>query len=836
MAGTSGVFACERLLMAARSTQAMPRRDHAAAVHVPYTAHVTNSLVATRSGDYVQAWRILGVAFESTNQTQIDVWYEQLNLLWRNIASPQVALWTHVIRRREPIDRTAQGSHGFARDLEMRYRARLATETLRVNEIYLALVYRPGANMAGQTLRRMLRRTSRRLEDVNRCEAIDACGKLADSLQAALEHYQPQALTIYAGATRHGSAILEYFAELLNGESQPMPLPQAPLAEVLATSRVYFGAEAMEYRAATSTRLGAFLGIKEYPATTSAGVFDRLLTASFPFVFTQSFTFLSKATALGLLKHQARRLRNAGDHAITQAEALEDALDQLAGNDFVMGDHHASLHVLTEPATDDELASPARRERLRSLHESLAAARTILAEAGAVVAREDLALEAAYWAQLPGNFAFRPRKAPITSRNFAAMAPFHNFPSGRAAGNHWGPALAVLATRAGSPYHFSLHAGDPRTADGGSRRDTGHTFICGPTGSGKTVFLGFCLAMLQRQLVTQVVFDKDRGLEILVRACGGEYLRFERGVASGMNPLALPATADHREFLRLWLRRLVTRPERALSTREEKDLDESLGGVMALEPAARRLSRLLEFLPPVDPEGLHARLAPWCASCRGEEAWVFDAGADRIGPLLARHALLGIDVSSLLESEQLRAPVVLYLFHMVRQLLDGRRLVVWMDEFERLLVDPAFMEFAKDGLKTWRKRNAVAAFATQSASDVVDNPIARTLIEQTPTKIFFPNANASRTEYVSGLGLSEREYALVREALQPGTRTFLIKQDRESVPAVLDLKGFELELDVISGRTANLAVLERVMQEVGQDPAAWLPRFAQERVAASPSA
>ena len=45
-----------------------------------------------------------------------------------------------------------------------------------------------------------------------------------------------------------------------------------------------------------------------------------------------------------------------------------------------------------------------------------------------LVAREDLALEAAFWAQLPGNFTLRPRKSPITSRNLAAMAPFHNFP------------------------------------------------------------------------------------------------------------------------------------------------------------------------------------------------------------------------------------------------------------------------------------------------------------------------------------------------------------------------------------------------------------------------
>ena len=69
-----------------------------------------------------------------------------------------------------------------------------------------------------------------------------------------------------------------------------------------------------------------------------------------------------------------------------------------------------------------------------------------------------------------------------------------------------------------------------------------------------------------------------------------------------------------------------------------------------------------------------------------------------------------------------------------------------MDEFWRLLGDPAFENFAKDGPKTWRKLNGVMCVATQSASDVLDSPISRTIIEQTPTKILFPNpdANAAR--------------------------------------------------------------------------------------------
>ncbi len=229
-----------------------------------------------------------------------------------------------------------------------------------------------------------------------------------------------------------------------------------------------------------------------------------------------------------------------------------------------------------------------------------------------LVAREDLALEAAFWAQFPGNFPVRPRKAPITSRNFAAMAPLHNFPVGRATGNHWGDALCLFVTSARSPYYFSLHASDPRDPDGGSRKDTGHTLICGPTGSGKTVLIGFLISMLDRQGVTQVVLDKDRGLEILVRALGGEYLPLKNGVATGFNPLQLPGTPANVEFLKSWLRELSAGPaqRRGNSVREAADLDQALCGTLALEPAERRLSRLVEFLDPTDPEGLHARLAP----------------------------------------------------------------------------------------------------------------------------------------------------------------------------------------------------------------------------------
>jgi type IV secretion system protein VirB4 len=809
------------------------RREFTAADRIPYTAHVAPTVVRTASGDYLQVFRLAGASFESNDDAQLNHWHERLNVLWRNVGSPNVALWTQVIRRRAGISPGSEESaaqrqtgHGFASALHARYRDRLANETLMINEVYLAVVYRPVSGMATGLISGVLARAQRDGSQLILADALDACQKLAQTLDASLARYEPELLGTYRSGHLWCSSLLEYLGLLINGEWQRMPLPRGALNHELATTRLFFGTEAIEYRLPTTTRVGAMLGIKEYPTPSVVGMYNRLLSAPFAFVLTQSFIFLTKAAGQSLLQRQFNRMANAGDFAVSQAAELKDALDALTSNEFVMGDHHFSLQVLaevTDPRVDTE-----ERGRLRELNDHIALARSILADTGMLVAREDLALEAAFWAQLPGNFPVRPRKAPITSRNFAAMAPFHNFPTGRATGNHWGDALSLFVTSARSPYYFSLHASDLNDADGGSRKDTGHTLICGPTGSGKTVFIGFLISMLDRQGVTQVIFDKDRGLEILVRALGGEYLPLRNGVPTGFNPLQLPNTPANVEFLKSWLRELITQPaqlRRAGAVRESADLDQALRGTLALEPEARRLSRLVEFLDPTDPEGLYACLARWCEVCRGDYAWVFDNPRDTAVSRLTGRSVIGFDVTEFLDHSLTRAPITLYLFHLVRQLLDGRRLVCWMDEFWRMLADPAFESFAKDGPKTWRKLNAVMCLATQSPSDVLDSPISRTLVEQTPTKVFFPNTDANFQEYTQGFGLTEREFTVIKDQLEPGSRMFLVKQAHHSVVCALDLKGFDAELAVISGRAGEVKRMYHIMSSTGREPAAWLPEF-----------
>jgi hypothetical protein len=215
----------------------------------------------------------------------------------------------------------------------------------------------------------------------------------------------------------------------------------------------------------------------------------------------------------------------------------------------------------------------------------------------------------------------------------------------------------------------------------------------------------------------------------------------------------------------------VTPAERELTVQEEHRIDDALLALEPLPQAQRSLLALRQLLGQRDPEGIGARLEKWTS--RGALGWVLDNEADEVS-FDAR--LLGFDVTDFLDDPEVRTPLMMYLFQRIDALADGRRLVVDVDEFWKALGDEAFRSLAQDGLKTYRKRNAMMVFGTQSPSDVLRSPIAPAIVEMCATKIYLPNPHAAARDYVDGFGLTREEFRLIREELTPASRQFLVKQ------------------------------------------------------------
>ena len=790
------------------SVATLKSRELGPETFIPYLRHVDENTIALESRALMVIIALDGVSFETADVLDINALHRDLNTLHRNIADERLALWTHLIRRRDNSYPAGTFKAPFSAQLNEKYRERMIREDLFRNDLYIAIVLSPPrdpAEKAAKLLSR-LRRTRRAGIELDE-EAIKQLRDKVIDVTAGLKRFEPRVLSLYEQDDLLFSEPSEVLHQLVGGRSEPVPLTEGRIASAIYSDRVIVGRETIEIRHEAESRFAGMLSFKDYPAATRPGMLDGVLTSPFELILSQSFSFVSKADARTIMGRKQNQMLSSGDKAASQIEELDDAMDDLESNRFVLGEHHLSLAVFAPTVKD--------------LTDHLAKARASLTNGGAVVAREDLGLEAAWWAQLPGNFRYRARSGAITSRNFAALSPFHSYPVGQKDGNEWGAAVALLKTASGSPYYFNFHDSD-----------LGNTFICGPSGAGKTVLLNFMLSQLEKHDPHVVFFDKDRGAELYVRAAGGVYHSLRNGKPTGCAPLkALDLTPENKVFLANWVGKLVGSGTRELSVTELRDIAAAIDGLADLSVEQRTIGALRTFLDNTNPEGIAARLRRWERG--GPLGWVFDNPSENIG--LGEFGvcgnMVGYDMTDFLDNEEIRTPLMAYLFHRVEQLIDGRRIIIVIDEFWKALQDEDFRDLAQNKLKTIRKQNGLMLFATQSPRDAINSPIAHTIIEQCPTQIFLPNSRGSHADYVDGFKLTEREYELIARELSVESRRFVLKQGHKSVVAELNLHGFDDELAILSGRTANVELADSIRAEVGDRLDDWLPVFQQRRSA-----
>lgn len=68
---------------------------------IPYVRHVDESTIALDSRALMVMIALEGVSFETADILDLNALHRDLNTLYRNIADERLALWTHLIRRRD---------------------------------------------------------------------------------------------------------------------------------------------------------------------------------------------------------------------------------------------------------------------------------------------------------------------------------------------------------------------------------------------------------------------------------------------------------------------------------------------------------------------------------------------------------------------------------------------------------------------------------------------------------------------------------------------------------------------------------------------------------------
>lgn len=776
--------------------------DPRAGDRLPYSGHVNDHTLLTRDGDLVQMIQIDGIAFETADSETLNHMAAVRDVVMRGIANSNLMLYCYVIRRQVTAHLSGSQPEGFARDLDDAWQAQLRSKRLYINDMVLMLVRRPARGKVGFFDRLTKWSNGKRnsaetlAEQARELRDLDAA---RTNLLSALTRYGPRLLSRYQGASGMCSEPLEILSALYNGDMQTVLEPTGDVGHYLPYKRISFGLDALQLKGASAdtSRFGAIVSIKDYPANTSPGMLDNLLRLPHELTMTESFAFIDRQIADERIGLALRRLRAASDETTTLRQGLLGAKDDLTGGAAAYGEHHLTVHV--------------RAMTLAALDAAVADVQASLADIGAVAVREDLNLESAFWGQFPGNADFIARKALVSTANLSGLISLHGFPIGVPSGGPWGEPITVLETTSSTPYFFNLHSGD-----------LGNFTLIGPSGSGKTVVLNFLIAQAQKFQPRTFFFDKDRGAEIFIRAIGGHYDVLRPGISTGFNPLQLSENATNQAFLRQWLSQLLT-PTGGQLTADENAIIASAVDANFGQPAEyRQLRYLVELLAggtrPVRGD-LASRLAPWYGA--GEHAWLFDNSVDRLN-LDMRTA--GFDMTALLDNPALRTPAMMYLFHRVDERLDGSPSMIVIDEGWKALDDEIFVHRLKDWMKTIRKRNGVVGFATQSASDAIESKIAATIIEQSATQLFMSNPKAQASDYCGGFGLTEHELELVR-SLPEHLRCVLIKQGGNSVVARLDMGDLPDAITVLSGRETSVRRLDELRRDLGDVPSEWMPQL-----------
>ncbi len=793
-----------RLKKAQTKNQKIIQNEFSAANFIPYVCHYNSNTILLTKNRLMRIIKVKGFSFETADDDDLEIKKNLRNSLFKGMGQGSFSMSFHTVRRKQKAYPDGKMPNVFTQYVDDEWRERHSDKHTFVNEHYVSIIRKKDESTSAlleNAAKAIEKTTDKNAWKRELKECYDDLEEMTDRMMSAYGSYGAELLdTVY---TEEGafSEPLEFLGMLVNcGFRQKVQVPSSKVSHILPNNRLFFGPKALEARGVFETRYGAIASVKEYRPTTFAGMLDGFLKLPFEFIISQNFNFIDRAAAISSMQMQQNRLQQAEDIAVSQIAEISQALDIAMSGEIAFGSHN--LHILCI------------ERDVKAVENAVSQAVVEFSNVGINAVREKINLEPAYWGILPGNDDFVVRKSTVNTLNLAAFASFHNYPSGKRSGNHWGNAVTVFNTTSGTPFFFNFHA-----------RDVGHSLIIGPTGAGKTVLMNFLCCQAQKFFPRTFFFDKDRGAEIFIKAIGGRHFFLDPGHKTGFNPLQLEDNTQNRAFLIDWIKALLSGPDYPPITPEDLDMiKEAVEGNYKLPQKDRRLGNIAAFLGISGPGSLASRLAMWHGE--GSHAKLFDNAEDRLDFTIADS--FGFEMNSILNDKDSIGPVLLYLFHKISLSLDGKPTLIVLDEAWALIDNDVFGPKIKDWLKVMRKLNAMVIFATQSVEDAANSDISDTLIQQTATQIFLPNLKATDL-YRSVFMLSEREYQIIKTT-DPASRFFLVKQANDSVVARINLKGMNDIIDVLSGRADTVILLDEIVEEVGSDPEDWLPIFF-ERVA-----
>ncbi|WP_429941342.1 type IV secretion protein (plasmid) [Agrobacterium vitis] len=737
---------------------------------LPYLSVVDDGTLMLRDGDLMGSFIVEGINADTVDHRHTT---ELCNAFSRFIAQQRgtMAYYIHRISVETQPSMPPVKGHPFNEEIDRRWQGYLQDVGLRDRVTVVTIVIRPPRRIAKFLSLFGGKDVHSRQEVMARALRLD---QLLNTCMVGVSEARPTRLTVSDGRW------LGLLRTIIDGSSGRI-IPGAkfaPVADLLATSQVTFRGRVFECSGPdrTQQRFGTIISVKDYPTETYPGILDRL-NLPYDTIVTQSFTPIDAISAQGKIARVRKQMRAAEDAAISLMTQLEEAEDDVASGRVVFGEHHCSIAIFCP--------SP------KQLEDAVAYVTRAMQDAGASIVRENFSARAVYFAQHPGNFAYRTRPAMISSLNFSQLCAMHGISKGNPPEKcPWGDAVTIIPTGRGETFRFNFHLpGKP------GQRTVGHSLVLGQTGSGKTLGTAFLISQAQRLETRVILFDKDNGFEMAVRAMGGRYSAVRMGEETGFNPMRAEADLRGAAWLTDWLTALAEHDGGRLNPVQIQALSDA---VQANTTADTRLQNFEQFrsqLRATDDDGdLYNRLGRWDEV--GQFGWLF--GGRDVDPLAFDNKLTAFDLTEIFDNDIIRTAWLSYVFRRIERLVeDEQPTLLVLDEAWKLLDNPYFEARLKDWMLTMRKKNVAVVLLTQRVSHIKNSAAGDAILESAVTRLVYPSAFNTEAELVP-LNLTPTESTFLQIS-NVDNHLVLLKSGSDSVVLDFDLGAIGNGLDVLGG-------------------------------------
>jgi type IV secretion system protein VirB4 len=793
----------------AKTIHAPMKADRMLSDKIPYANFINPDTIETKNGNLLQIIKVEGLFADTMDDELIDVEKNNRNALWMSLTDSSTAFYFHTIRRQINCELEGQYSIEFAQKLHDKWQNKINNnKQLFINEHYIAVVKKPPVgkiNRFSDIVKSLSGKLNHEMREHYRQETLKDLNKVTQKIISNLAQYGAVKLVNHTSLNgkRMVSAGLSFLSYLINLEMREISAPTGSIATHINSKRVFFDeiSGTIAHRNINNlSTYSAMISIKNYSGISYAGMLDKLLDLKVEMVVAQLFMPVPKGSIRNKIKHEERQHIQSDDGPTSETHKISSLLDSL-GSDSSAAGHHC-FSILCQAPT------------IKQLEDAISLIDSTLNEIGIIAIREDVGIQPAYFSMLPGNFSYVARQALINSKNIASLYSMHNGSSGKAKGNYWGEAVTVLEGLSGTPYYFNFHV-----------RDVGNTVLIGPMGVGKTLVEGFLLSESMKFGGRLIIFDKDTGLEVFVRALGGTYSSLNAGKRTGFSPFQMPDTTDNRHFLIKLLCRMATLSGYVVNMGTDDLFKQAVEGAFNLPANDRVLRHIVHFFGMKKAGSVRSCFERWIND--GDLAWIFDNEVDELS---LNQDVMGFDMTAVLADDLFSNIIYFYLFYRLEQCLDGTKTRIVVAEGWKALQDEEFRKQIQDWSSTPRKKEAFLVIDTQSPKDIADSPIGCKIIQESVTQLFFANPKAEYNDYVGKFKLTKKEYQIIK-TLDIESRYFLLKQDKKSVVVRLHLTDeFKDEIIVLSHRHKRKKLLEQTLEKNGNNPSDWLPLYCQRVV------